>query len=94
VTGHPVEQSVMRWSNYLNVRLNLTQQTSFIATIYVQPRLDAFGDIRVLHDATLAIAITEHLTLSTTLNLYYDSEPPDNIEDFDLELRNGIQVRF
>ena len=94
VIGHPAEQSVMRWSNYLNVRIELTEQTSFITTLYVQPRLDAFNDIRVLHDASLAVALTEHLTFRTTLNIYYDSRPPDNVEDLDLELRNGIQVNF
>jgi hypothetical protein len=40
------------------------------------------------------VAITDHLTLSTTLNVYYDSRPPDNVEDLDLALRNGLQVRF
>ena len=94
VIGHPADQSVMRWSNYLNVRITLSDETSFSTTIYVQPRLDAFDDIRVLHDASLAVAITEHLTFSTTLNLYYDSQPPENVEDLDLELRNGIQVSF
>lgn len=94
VIGHPAEQSVMRWSNYLNVRIKLTEQTSFIGTIYVQPRLDAFEDVRVLHDASLAVAITEHVTLRTTLNLNYDSRPPDNVEDLDVEVRNGLQVTF
>ena len=94
VIGHPSDQSVMRWSNYLNVRIKLSDQTSFVTTLYVQPRLGAFSDIRVLHDASVAVAITEHLTFSTTLNLYYDSRPPDNVEDLDLEFRNGIQVSF
>lgn len=94
VIGHPSEQSVVRWSNYVNIRLELSEQTSFVATVYVQPRLDAFDDIRVLHDASLAVALTEHLTFRTTLNVYYDSRPPDNVDDLDLELRNGIQVRF
>lgn len=94
VVGHPTALSVMRWSNYLNVRIRLTEQTSLISTMYVQPRLDAFGDVRLLHDAALAVALTQHLTFSTTLNLYYDSRPPDNLEDLDVELRNGIEIRF
>ncbi len=94
VIGHPARQSIVRWSNYLNVRIQLSDETSFVSTVYVQPRLDAFSDIRVLHDASLAVAITSHVTLSTTLNLYYDSRPPDNVEDLDVELRNGLQVSF
>jgi putative salt-induced outer membrane protein YdiY len=94
VVGHPAKQSIVRWSNYLSVRIELTEQTSFVSTVYVQPRLDAFEDLRILHDASIAVAITDHLTLRTTLNLYYDSRPPDNVEDLDVELRNGLQVRF
>lgn len=94
VIGHPARQSIVRWSNYLNVRIKLSEETSLVSTVYVQPRLDAFDDVRILHDASIAVAITRHLTLRTTLNLYYDSRPPDNIEDLDLELRNGLQVRF
>lgn len=94
VIGHPATASVMRWSNYVNVRIKLAEKTSFIGTIYVQPRLDNFGDIRVLHDASLSVALTRHLSLRTTFNLNYDSRPPDNVEDLDMELRNGIQVSF
>lgn len=94
VVGHPAETSVVRWSNYVNVRIRLSEETSFISTVYVQPRLDAFGDLRVLHDATLAVALTRHLTLRTTLNLNYDSRPPDNVEDLDIALRNGLEVSF
>ncbi len=92
--GHPARSSSVRWSNYVNVRLPLTDNTSFFGTVYVQPRLDDFGDVRVLHDATLAVALTRHLTLRTTFNLSYDSRPPQNIEALDLSLRNGIEVRF
>lgn len=94
VVGHPARSSVVRWSNYVNVRVPLSEATSFISTVYVQPRVDDFGDLRLLHDATLAVALTRHLTLRTTLNLSYDSRPPDNVEDLDLALRNGIEVRF
>ncbi|MFP4227498.1 MAG: DUF481 domain-containing protein [Salinivenus sp.] len=86
--------STVRWSNYLNVRLRLTENTHLMGTVYVQPRLDAFDDVRLLHQSTLAVQVTDHVRLTTDLDLRYDSRPPAEIEDFDLTLRNGLEVSF
>ncbi len=94
VRGHPVEASTVRWSNYLNVRLRFTDNTHLITTAYVQPRFDAFDDVRVLHQATLVVSITEHVRLMAEYNLNYDSRPPANVEDLNLSLSNGLQVSF
>jgi putative salt-induced outer membrane protein YdiY len=91
---HPAATSTMRWSNYLNVRLRFTDTTHLITTVYVQPRLDAFEDVRVLQQATLAVDITEHVRLTAEFNLNYDSRPPTDVVDLDVALRNGLQVSF
>lgn len=94
VGSHPAQQTVGRWSNYINVRIRLSDETSIINTVYVQPRLDAFSDVRVLDEAALAIAVTKHLTLRTSFSLSYDSRPPDTVESLDIAVRNGIEVSF
>jgi putative salt-induced outer membrane protein YdiY len=92
VTVHPATSSHIRWSNYVNVRLQLTDNTYLLNTIYVQPRADALGDTRILDDARLAVALSKRVTLNIRFNLRYDSRPPDEVEDLDLALRNGITV--
>lgn len=92
VQRHPAESSRVRWSNYVNVRIRLTDNTYLLNTVYVQPRLDAFSDVRVLDEATLAVALSERVTLRVRFNLRYDSRPPDTVEDLDIALRNGITV--
>jgi hypothetical protein len=94
VSVHPATVSTVRWSNYLNLRLRVTETTHLLTTVYVQPRLDAARDVRVLHQATLAVGITEHVRLTAEFNLGYDSRPPDAVEDLDLSLRNGLEVSF
>lgn len=94
ITRHPTTVSTVRWSNYVNVRLKLTDKTYFVQTAYVQPRFDAFSDVRILDEARLAIAITKHVTLDVSLEFSYDSRPPDGVSDFDLSLRNGVSVSF
>ena len=91
---HPATVNVWRWSNYLNLRLILSETTHLIQTLYVQPRLDAFSDLRILDEATLAFALTKHLIFRTTFNLRYDSRPPGDVKSLDLALRNGLTVTF
>ena len=94
LAAHPAATSRVRWSNYLNVRLRFTDTTHLLATVYVQPRVDAFSDVRVLQQSTLAVDVTEHVRLTTEFNLNYDSRPPTDVEDLDVTVRNGLQVSF
>ncbi len=91
---HPATTSTVRWSNYLNARLRFTDTTYLLATVYVQPRFDAFTDARVLHQTTLAVNVTEHVRLTAELNLNYDSRPPPDVEELHVAVRNGLNVSF
>ncbi|MFB6231811.1 MAG: DUF481 domain-containing protein [Salinibacter sp.] len=92
--GHPATVSTARWSNYLNLRLQLSEETRFTATVYVQPRFDQWSDVRVLNQAALTVRLAEAVRLTTEFSLDYDSRPPDEVESVDLSLQNGIEVSF
>jgi putative salt-induced outer membrane protein YdiY len=94
LTAHDAVTSTVRWSNYLNVRLRFTKTTHLITTVYVQPRVDSFADVRVLQQAILAVDVTEHVRFTTEFNLNYDSRPPADVEDLNVALQNGLQVSF
>lgn len=94
LAGHPPTVSTARWSNYLNLRLQLTEETRFTATVYVQPRFDQWSDVRLLNQASLTVRLTEAIHLTTEFSLDYDSRPPDNVESLDLSLQNGVEVSF
>lgn len=88
------ETTVARWSNYLVLQLELTDVVTFVNTVYVQPRLSRFADVRVLDEAGLNIQLTDALALRVTLHLRYDSEPPADLDRLDLILRNGLALEF
>lgn len=88
------ETTVARWSNYLVLQLELTDLVTFVNTVYVQPRFGRFGDVRVLDEAGLDVQITDAVALRLTLHLRYDSEPPADLDRFDLTLRNGLALAF
>ena len=94
VVEHPATVSTVRWSNYMNVRLRISDTTYLINTVYVQPVVGDAGDYRVLDEASLGIKITKHVLLRVAFVLNYDSEPPDNVEGLDIALRNGLEVTF
>lgn len=94
VVEHPTTVSTVRWSNYVNVRLRISDTTYLINTVYVQPVVGDAADYRVLDEASLGIKITKHVLLRVAFVLNYDSEPPDNVEGLDIALRNGLEVTF
>lgn len=91
---HPATVSTVRWSNYLHLWLQLGEAVHLIGTVYVQPRLDAFSDVRVLHQATLGVGVTDRVQFTTELTLSYDRHPPRDVEPRNLMIRNGIRVSF
>jgi putative salt-induced outer membrane protein YdiY len=94
LSRHPARVSTARWSNYLNLRVQLTEETRFIATVYVQPRFDQWSDVRVLNQVSFTVRLTEAVHLTTEFSLDYDSRPPNEVESIDISLQNGIEVSF
>jgi hypothetical protein len=92
--AHPRTTATARWSNYLTARLQLAEAVHLAGTVYVQPRLDAFADVRVLQQAVLGVTVTDHVRLTTAFDLRYDSRPPATVAARDLTLRTGLQVSF
>ncbi|MFC1528552.1 DUF481 domain-containing protein [Candidatus Latescibacterota bacterium] len=86
--------AVARWSNYVTTTVNVNERTEFISTVYVQPCLRTFEDIRILGETDLKIELGEQLSFVMTFNLRYDSKPPDNIKVLDTEIKPGLVLNF
>jgi hypothetical protein len=65
-------------------------QLSLVA--YIQPRLDAWSDVRIATTGTLTHPLTDALDLSLTLFWRRDSRPPDSVEPDDAGLRVGFRL--
>jgi hypothetical protein len=91
---HPRETSHHRVSSFLALSLEPRPGLAIASTSYIQPRLDALSDVRVLSQSQLAVQLLGPLSLDLTLNLAYDADPPDEIESLDVALRTGIGIRF
>lgn len=91
-TGELIETP--RNSDYIAVRFAANDIVTLSNTVYVQPAFDDIGDIRVLDNLELSAALSTWLEITLSLEYRYDSEPPDDIKEYDLSLENGLAVRF
>ena len=91
---HPRRTSLHRLSSYVAVRLGRGSRITAVSTAYVQPQLDDWGDVRVLHNARLAVEMTRALSLTLSAAFRYDSGPPDGLHRADLALTSGVAVTF
>lgn len=91
---HPGEETVGRWSNYLTGRLALGGHADIALTGYIQPRLDAMDDLRVLNESVLSVVAVGELSVTVTFRLRYDSDPPDGVDEMDTTLKTGISLTF
>jgi len=91
---HPARTSVHRSSSYASLWGAAASNVVLGATIYVQPQIDEWNDVRMVGDVAVSLRVTEAIGVVTTLNVRYDSRPPDDIESSDLALKTGVSVTF
>ncbi len=83
-----------RASDYVSVKMTKKDLLSYSATIYVQPAISDFGDMRILFGSELAIAISKRLSLKTELEYLHDTKPPEDTKRYDLSIVNGLKFSF
>ena len=85
-----------RLTNYASLSVKFFEEKlNLINTAYAQPRIDEFSDYRIISESILSIAAMKNLSVGVTLNLRYDSDPPEEVsEKLDLELKNSIKITF
>jgi hypothetical protein len=89
------ERSVAhRSSLYVTGIERIGEQVSVLETVYVQPRLDDFDDIRLLGELTLTSKLAKHVALTNGLTVAYDRTPPDGVERYDMQLKVAVLVTF
>lgn len=83
-----------RVSLYLTGTETLGAGVAIAQTIYVQPRLDDPGDIRILGEISLTTKLSKRIALTDGFVVAYDRTPPDGIRRYDTQLKLGLLVTF
>ena len=91
---HPAETDAHRWSSYVTVQGRAGDRLATVVTVYAQPRLDAFADVRMLGDARLAVQLVGALALQVSGFLRWDGRPPDGTDELDMTLKTGVGIEW
>jgi hypothetical protein len=83
-----------RASSYVTGHYELDKRLQLVETFYVQPRLDDFGDIRLLNQSSLVVKANDKLSFSTSFSIAYDRAPPATIKRVDTQLTSSITLSF
>lgn len=91
---HAARIRTARWSNYVSLVGRPSDAVTLNFTVYIQPRFDDFGDVRLVNDSAIEISLSDRLSYTTTLSLRHDSRPPGSIKPTDILIRNGLKIKF
>lgn len=91
---HPQRGYYHRISSYLSLKWQPTENVNIVQTIYVQPRIDAFSDLRMLEQADLVVKLFDALSLKTSLTVLYDGRPPAGVVKTNLYLTQGVLLEY
>ncbi len=83
-----------RLSSYVTGSYQFKERFQLIGTVYAQPRLTDFGDIRLLLESQLVIKLTKRLSFSSSFVVFYDSEPPLEVKGRDTRLKSSLSYSF
>lgn len=83
-----------RASLYLTGTEQLGAGVSIAQTVYVQPRLDELGDVRILGELSLTTKLSKRIALTDGFTVSYDRTPPNGVSHYDTQLKIGLLVVF
>ena len=83
-----------RSTNYISFALNVEKKFGLKIVTYYQPAVTRFEDYRILLDAGIGFEVLSGLSITTSLDWRYDSDPFPGVESFDLTLSNGLTLTF
>lgn len=84
-----------RWSSYLVLRKShFDDHLLFQATVFAQPRLDSFSDLRVFGTLDLVAKIASRVGLGVNVALAYDSKPALEVRTTDIRLSSTLSVKL
>jgi hypothetical protein len=91
---HPDRTRRVRNSTFLTARLAGGDAFVVSSTAYVQPAIEDPGDLRILGKLGVASSLTDRLALTVSLDLRYDSGPPDGLAALDTRLKTGVTFTY
>ncbi|MDP2806256.1 MAG: DUF481 domain-containing protein [Gallionellaceae bacterium] len=93
-TNDPIHSELWRASSYLVLKRKLNEQVRIYSTTYYQPATADPTDYRVLEQASMLVKMGENLDLKVSLDIAFDSKPPQTVQQRDVVYSTGLEFSF
>jgi putative salt-induced outer membrane protein YdiY len=93
-TSDPRESNLWRANSYLVLKSRLNEQVRAYSTTYYQPAFSDTADYRILEQASMLVKLRENLDFKVSLDIAFDSKPPQTVQERDLTYSTGLQFNF
>jgi hypothetical protein len=81
-----------RLSSFVTVAAFPREGVTIESTVFVQPRLDAFEDVRVAGQASIRSRVIGPVSLAVSATYLYDRKPPEEVAREDWSIKSGLQL--
>jgi len=93
-TSDPLRVNLWRANTYLVLKDQLNEQVRVYSTTYYQPGVSYTRDFRVLEQASMLVKLGEKLDLKLSLDITFDSRPPQTVQKRDMLYGTGLEYSF
>ncbi len=88
------EFDLLRSTNYLAFYWDFSESASLDMTGYYQPSITNLDNYRLLFDSNLKFKIGKYVKFVFNFDYRHDNQPVEDVEKFDLSIKNGIEISF
>lgn len=87
--------SDIRMSNYFVISIKFPKNRGeFASTTYYQPLFTNFSDYRLTNQSLIQINLSKRLSFTTSVNYFFDFNPPIDVKQSTFSINNGLRLTF
>lgn len=88
------DASMFKSTNYISVNYVINKVLKAGNLTYVQFNTSGIKSTRVYSDLNLEVKLSKILGFTTAVNYRYDNNPPLTVKRYDIQIKNGLSLRF
>ncbi len=83
-----------RWYSSIELIHSIAENLKYTQLASINPSFTDFGNLHVQAETSIAVSVTDHLTLSPSLSFHYDNEPPTNVDNLDMLSEISVSLQL
>ncbi len=88
------DENTVRLNHYWIFKKRFVETVQIMNTLFIQPAIDEWDDVRIFDQFSLIVPLIEQLNLKINLTVRHDNQPADNVEKTDFIYSTGFLYTF